>query len=378
MQAMVRNGPARLRTLVILAGSFGALMAAGCGGESSDADQTPTKILPDLSGVATDTFEAATPKAIVDAFRRLSTKPVTDADPDCKWMDMNIPATAVSDIHQNAFCPDNKSLPRATVSDGTGYAQVTLCKPLESGETTCDASYSAAKPDGVLNISVTASNEKESRRFIDALAADMERALAADPAADDAADISDGATPGFAPSRTYIAKATADDESTYDVQFGLGDLVKASEDLPDDFLPLKDGCELDPQRDALLPVRLKETSTNSSGFKQSIRGGIIIRFPADADADGVYVVISSRYSEVQCNAPQNGTNITETVVFDDVAPDEERTHDMLLVIKNFYSPASPDGKTDVLDELFLQLLTTDTIKDFTGPGIDGERIPLAE
>jgi hypothetical protein len=162
---------------------------------------------------------------------------------------------------------------------------------------------------------------------------------------------SDSAEPepaAFTPERTFDGEVEVSDGSTWDLRIEVGALAAAgeAEAAPAEFAELATACEVDSQRDALVPIRLSATSTNATGYDQDISTGVVFSdLPGGIDRGDVLFEIASSFDDgPQCDSGTSTARLEERVEFSGVAPDEERTHEMLLVIHDYYSPAAPEGR----------------------------------
>jgi len=169
------------------------------------------------------------------------------------------------------------------------------------------------------------------------------------------------------PRRTYNAQAKRDDGSTYTLKAEVGDLTPASKTLPAEFSGMTTQCGVDPQRDLFVPIRLRATSTNAGNFDQTIPTGYTMRgFSGDLTADIA--------SDETCAAAPSYALASKSVQFEEVTPGESRTLDTLVVLHNYYSPSSPEGRRSELSEIYVAV--DQTLAEFTcfdGPNIKGGR-----
>lgn len=148
----------------------------------------------------------------------------------------------------------------------------------------------------------------------------------------------------FSPGRRYQWGLENQDGLTADLRVEFGARIPAGDgatELPVEFAAQEAACSADPQRDALLPIRLRVTNT-TDGF--SINPAIEVRH--DGRETGT-ILIGTNYSD---GASCSEWEIYEHLQWDGVAPGDERTVDWLLVLKDFYLPESPSGDLAVFGE----------------------------
>lgn len=154
----------------------------------------------------------------------------------------------------------------------------------------------------------------------------------------------------FAAERVYrweAASSTTGSTSSLVAEFG--DVLRVDSDVPADFTPALDACQLDTERDAVLPLRLRATNT-SDGFTFDLNIGFKVDrgdYKYESDLPLEAAVLFDSGPSCAADSGEIGSNLL-SVEFARATTGVERTIDALLVIRNYYSPASPGGKEDVL------------------------------
>jgi hypothetical protein len=190
-------------------------------------------------------------------------------------------------------------------------------------------------------------------------------------------DYPEGAVP-LDPERVFTGEVEVNDGSTWDLRIEVGSLGAASdpESAPDAFQQLTSACEIDPQRDAVMPIRIRTVSTNAEGFDQEISTGLAFQqLPGGYDEGDLYFEVASEFSDgAQCTISQSPSRLEERVEFSDASPGEQRRHDMLLILHNYYTPAEPGGRADDISGIIAgtPVVIGAALTCFDGPnGIDG-------
>jgi hypothetical protein len=183
----------------------------------------------------------------------------------------------------------------------------------------------------------------------------------------------------LADARVYTGRTRLLDDTKTEFKIEVGKLVRAQDGLMGEFAELPAVCEADPQRAALIPVRLSVTN-NTVEFASRIATGLILSLaPYSYDATGIRTQIAASFSDgPRCN-DGNG-NLVSNVEFSDVDTGDTRTQDYVVVMHNYYSPKNPDGTPDVIAKTVAALLKGDAIVEcFAGPGADEDgSFPLSE
>lgn len=158
----------------------------------------------------------------------------------------------------------------------------------------------------------------------------------------------------FTPSRTYEWGVASYSKSSARITIEVGDLVAAENgNLPATFEEFRSICETDPQRDALLPIHMVATNT-TDGFDAELKVNVITRTLKSSFGSTPALGSASTFTDgPRCDEPEGVGSQTQVagVNFGEMTPNETKTHDWLLVIKDYYSPANPDGNEALLSQL---------------------------
>ncbi len=80
-------------------------------------------------------------------------------------------------------------------------------------------------------------------------------------------------------------------------------------------------------------------------FSQDIETGLRFSGFDALEKGSLYLEVASQFSSgPDCDDPSSLSFTDSDVVFRGVKPREKRTHDMLVVIHNYYSPSDPEGQ----------------------------------
>jgi hypothetical protein len=157
----------------------------------------------------------------------------------------------------------------------------------------------------------------------------------------------------FVADRSYRWDTRSDSGGTATVTLELGEVTRAGEGVPEQHAELTGICDVDAERDAFVPVRITVRNT-TDGFSLSpsvtLRlNNVESRFDATVRVDA-----ANDFSDgPQCDALTDGSIDDGTGVgFGDLAPEGEDSHDSLLVLHDYYTPAYPDGDDVGLGEWY--------------------------
>jgi hypothetical protein len=149
-------------------------------------------------------------------------------------------------------------------------------------------------------------------------------------------------------------EAKQSDGSSARAQLELGDLVAAGDFIaPEGFAGLTNTCDLDFQRDALIPGELTVENT-TNGFPIAITSGIMIAKPFSPE-EGFYSLgpetsVAQSFSSSQSCEPANELDMRATVDFE-LSDGETGRHKFLIVVHEYYSPEYPQGDIESLGYL---------------------------
>ncbi len=175
------------------------------------------------------------------------------------------------------------------------------------------------------------------------------------------------------PERTYFSESTNEDGSTFSTTIEVGRSVKVteSEQLPARFQALTSVCEIEAERDLLMPVAVTVKNTNAGTFSQSV-AFMLTTSGFDFDAYGdLFVELAMGFSGgPACKSPGGGGNYSiGSVIFEGIEPQATRTIDAMAIVRNYFSPAFPDGQEHALKNLTLTLNQPGAeMTCFDGPG----------
>lgn len=155
----------------------------------------------------------------------------------------------------------------------------------------------------------------------------------------------------FTPERTYTWEVEAESGSEGTLTLELGELVDADDSVPG-FQAMETACETDLQRDAFLPIRMEYLNrTHDFDAEPNVK----LRVKNIETTQGpITIEAATVYSDgPDCNALTSGSmDDGANVTFDPIAPQERGSHEFLIVLHNFRTPADPEGDQDELRNFF--------------------------
>jgi hypothetical protein len=254
------------------------------------------------------------------------------------------------------------SLAIAAIAAGAGCGSSSPSADVVTGKSTC----------GDLEAILPAARDEAARRATDLYAAengvdrsqlnDLESACKFDPSltvgqaltgsGDGTQPAEAPAAPKFEPTRTYRWSVESADGSTGEVRFQLGDVEGVSDELPAGFADLTSACELDEQRDVVVPLKATFENT-TAGFDMSPSVNWRVEEAGD-NVGAIGLEAASVFSDgPSCDALNSGSiDDGAGVSFDAIAPDATADHDWLLVVHDYLSPTNPSGEAEALDSYF--------------------------
>lgn len=167
----------------------------------------------------------------------------------------------------------------------------------------------------------------------------------------------------------WIAATTeSGDGSTADLKLRVGDLVAAEDYVaPEGFAGLESACEVDDERDALIPGELVVTNTTDR-FPIEIDTGVMVAKPFDNEgtlafgSKGLNVSVAQRFSD------HDGCEFEEADLLAEVnfelSEDEIGSHEFIVIVHDYYSPEQPDG--DEANLGYLRIAIDDRSSIITG------------
>lgn len=186
-------------------------------------------------------------------------------------------------------------------------------------------------------------------------------------------------TKAFEANTTYQINAEAADGSTAHYQLSFGDLAKVDGYTPpSDFQNAPTACFADPQRDAIVPVRLTAMST-TSGFSIDMPFGFerVYGFTVVSDPPAYRISVSS--DAVFSDGPNCRDNAQYKSVFgvqyNAASTNQTYTTDFYLVLHDFYSPSTPNGDYQALagvafvPSIYSDATGTWRVTGLAGPGV---------
>lgn len=167
----------------------------------------------------------------------------------------------------------------------------------------------------------------------------------------------------FTPERTYTWEVEAESGSEGTFTLEVGEIVDADDSVPG-FRAMETACETDYQRDAFLPIRMDYLNRTHDfeaepNVKLRVKNIETTQGPITMDAATVYG------DGPDCNALTTGSmDDGANVTFDPIAPQERGSHEFLIVLHNFRTPAYPEGDQEELRNFFGTLSVTEENSPF--------------
>lgn len=158
----------------------------------------------------------------------------------------------------------------------------------------------------------------------------------------------------FEAERTYTGDIDNPDGSTGGVVMEVGKRYDPGDSaFPSEFASAASTCTVDSERDVLIPVRITVTSSTERFASEFKSGVVVLGIPGLPDAGDPTIEIGSDFTDgAECEGEQY-RRVTSGVDFGEMAEDESKTHDFVVVVHDFYSPNSPDGNESAISELDL-------------------------
>lgn len=160
--------------------------------------------------------------------------------------------------------------------------------------------------------------------------------------------------PTFAVNRRYEWEVRGESGATAKVKLDFGHLVPASETLPSEFESFKSACTIDPQRDAVIPIRLGVENTTSD-FDLTPAIDLAVNKVGGRGGDySLNLEAATSFTEgPSCDALTAGSTSDGTgVKFEPVTPNNRDGQNWLLVVHDYRSPEYPDGDDTLLQDWF--------------------------
>ena len=197
-----------------------------------------------------------------------------------------------------------------------------------------------------------------------------------------------GAPTTFTPERHFYGQAQTNSGSTFDVAIDIGKRLQATDAVPSEFSTIADACTINRRRDIVLPLRLALTNTNGGGSGEDIATGLAIRGLQSAGPRALTVEIASSVSTgvtvggatgytpgTECNSVRGTSHLLEPIADQRLAAGAHRVHDFLVVVRNYYTPTNPTGRTADLAKISVSPYHT-RLSCFSGTGASGGRFKL--
>ena len=168
-----------------------------------------------------------------------------------------------------------------------------------------------------------------------------------------ARDVAEPPVAEFSPSRFYRWSVRSESNATAEIKLEIGDLITPGEPLPASFEGARGACDVNDQRDALIPMRMSVENT-TSGFDLAARVTLRLQQAGPPVERGAGLEAATSFSSgPACEALTTGSiNDGAGVRFDAIVPSATRSQDWLLVVHGFRSPAYPEGDDDALKQWF--------------------------
>lgn len=174
----------------------------------------------------------------------------------------------------------------------------------------------------------------------------------------------------FAPENTYKAQLAVDEGQDVDLTIEVGDKFELDEQLPTDFMELQTACEVDSQTDVLVPVRITVENSNDR-FDASVSPMLKVTDPSQH----INLQLAEGFDDGPSCADSMPSNAQLTV-----SPGGSMTHDSVVVIGRYFTPANPDGNQDLFEDLVATVGGRPVILNLncmSGPGSAGGYFSLA-
>ncbi len=197
-----------------------------------------------------------------------------------------------------------------------------------------------------------------------------------------------GAPTTFTPERHFYGQAQTNNGSTFDLAIDIGKRLKATNAVPSEFSTIADACTINKRRDIVVPMRLALTNTNGGGSSETIATGLAFRGLQSAGPRALTVEIASSYSTkvtvggathytpgTECNSVRGTSHLLEPIADQRVPAGAHRVHDFLVVVRNYYTPTNPTGRTADLAKISARLYHT-RLSCFNGRGGSSGRFKL--
>lgn len=204
-------------------------------------------------------------------------------------------------------------------------------------------------------------------------------APAAAPAADESVAPGAASTDGvegtesavdFVPEHTFNAQLAVDEGQDVDLTIEVGDKFELDEQLPTDFMDLQTACDVDSQTDVLVPVRITVENPNDR-FDASVSPMLKVADPSQH----INLQLAEGFDDGPSCADSMPSHAQLTV-----SPGGSMTHDSLVVIGRYFTPANPEGNQDLFEELVATVGGRPLIQNLncmSGPGSAGGYFSLA-
>jgi len=196
-----------------------------------------------------------------------------------------------------------------------------------------------------------------------------------------------GASKTFTPARHFYGQAQTTDGSTFDVAIDIGKRLKATDAVPNEFSTIAGACTINKRRDIVVPLRLDLTNTGG-GSSEDIATGLAFRGLQSAGPRALTVEVASSVATkvtvggatdytpgTECNSVRGTPHLLEPIADQRVTAAAHRVHDFLVVVRNYYTPTNPTGRTADLAKITVSLYHT-LLSCFSGRGGSGGRFKL--
>lgn len=174
----------------------------------------------------------------------------------------------------------------------------------------------------------------------------------------------------FAPKYSYAAQLAVDDGQNVDVTIEVGEKFELDEQLPTDFSELQIACEVDAQTDVLVPVRITVENSNER-FDASVSPMLKIVDPSQH----INLQLAENFDDGSSCADSMPSKAKLTV-----GPGGSVTHDSLVIVGRYFTPANPSGNQDLFESLVATIGGRPLIRNLIcmdGPGSAGGYFSLA-
>jgi hypothetical protein len=189
--------------------------------------------------------------------------------------------------------------------------------------------------------------------------------------------------PQFKPHVWIESRERESDGSTARQRLEIGHLVPAEDfTAPDGFAGLEYACDVNQQRDALIPARLTAQNTTANFPLPEFLSALRFINPVNTETiaggvrKGLETSVAQSFSEgeTSCEAAEE---MELSPVHFDLAAGESGHHHLLFIVHNYYSPNYPEGNAEGLAPLRIGIFPYRELRCLSASTeLDGEYIPL--